>query len=158
MTSSAAKLKADLQAERATIEALVAILEQEREALVQGHTDRLTPVVTRKRELLLHTAHLGEQRNRMLEQSGMSADRSGMERWLQVHDQNGIAQAEWRALITITKHAEELNRRNGIYIDASARANQQALQALLCACAAAGTYSSTGRAVNPLSSRSLASA
>ena len=158
MTYSAAKLQVDIQTERAAIEALVAILEQEREALVQGHTDRLTHIATRKRELLLHVAHLGDQRNRVLEQSGMSPDRSGMERWLQVHDQNGIAQTQWRALVTSTQYAEELNRRNGIYIDASARANQQALQALLAACAAAGTYSSAGRAVNPLSSRSLASA
>ncbi|MES2563828.1 MAG: flagellar protein FlgN, partial [Pseudomonadota bacterium] len=158
MTYSAAKLKADIQTERAAIEALVAILDQEREALAQGHTDRLTHIAASKRELLLHVAHLGDQRSRVLEQSGMSADRSGMERWLQVHDQSGIAKPEWRALLIGTQQAEELNRRNGIYIDAGARANQQALQALLSACTAAGTYSAAGRAVNIPSSRSLASA
>jgi hypothetical protein len=51
-----------------------------------------------------------------------------------------------------------MNRRNGIYIEADARENHRALQALLAASAAAGTYGPAGRAINPLSSRSLASA
>lgn len=140
------------------MEALVAALQQEREALEQGHTDRLTQIANSKRELLLHVTHLGDQRNRVFEQSGMSAQRSGMERWLQVHDHNGIAHNAWRALVEITQHAQQLNRRNGIYIDAGARANQRAFSALLSASAAAATYGPAGRTMNSLSSRSLASA
>lgn len=158
MPHSAERFAALIQAERAAMAALVAALEQEREALEQGHTDRLTQIATAKRELLLHVAYLGDQRNRVLDQSGISAQRSGMERWLQVHDHNGIAHNAWRALIEITNHAQQLNRRNGIYIEAGASANQQAVSALLSASAAAGTYGPAGRAMNSLSPRSLASA
>ena len=45
----------------------------------QATTDRLAEIAPRKRELLLHIAHLGEQRNRLLERGGVSADRRGME-------------------------------------------------------------------------------
>jgi flagellar biosynthesis/type III secretory pathway chaperone len=158
MPRSAVQFAAAIQIERAGLEALVAALEQEHHALEQRHTDRLTQIATTKRELLLHLAHLGDQRNRMLEQSGMGRDRTGMKRWLQVHDHNGVAQNAWRALVEITHHAQQMNRRNGIYIEADARENRRALQALLAASAAAGTYGPADRAINPLSSRSLASA
>jgi len=158
MTQSAAEFAAAIQNECAAIEALVQVLTEERDALSVGNTDHLMQIALRKRELLLHVAHLAEQRNRLLEQSGCTADRRGMEHWLQTHDQIGTAQVQWRALLELTRSAHALNHRNGIFIDAGMNANQQALQALMSAGAAANTYGPAGRALNPLSSRSLASA
>lgn len=155
---SPAQFAAAIRTERAAIEALVSVLTEERDALSDGHTDRLTQIAPRKRELLLHVAHLGEQRNRTLENSGLTPDRTGMERWLLIHDHAGAARAEWRTLLEHTQAAQRLNQRNGVFIDAGMRANQQALQALMSAGAAASTYGPGGRALNPLSSRALASA
>jgi flagella synthesis protein FlgN len=112
----------------------------------------------RKRELLLHIAHMGEARNRMLERCGVSADRKGMERLLATLAATDVLIAEWRALIEITQKAHRLNQENGAFVDAGMRANQQALSVLTSAAAATGTYGASGRTLNPLSSRSLASA
>jgi flagellar biosynthesis/type III secretory pathway chaperone len=157
MSQLSVQLAASIRSERAGIQALIEVLTVERHALTQGDTDRLTETAPRKRELLLHISHLGEQRNRVLERGGFSADRRGMESWLTTND-TGAARAEWTALLDLTQNAHRLNRENGAYIDAGMRANQQALQALMSASAAAGTYGPGGRSVSPVASRTLASA
>ena len=157
MSQLPAQLAASIRSERAGVQALIDILGVERTALGQGDTDRLSDTAPRKRELLLHIAHLGEQRNRVLERSGFSTDRRGMENWLTAND-TGAARAEWNALLELTQKAHRLNQENGAYIDAGMRANQQALQALMSASASAGTYGPGGRALNALGSRALASA
>jgi flagellar biosynthesis/type III secretory pathway chaperone len=83
-----------------------------------------------------------------------------MHNWLVANDPNGAVRAEWNALLELTQKAHRQNQDNGAFIDAGMRANQHALQALMSAGAAAGTYGASGRAVNPYTSsrRSLASA
>lgn len=156
--SASEPLIAALRSESAGIQALVEVLTQERDALVHSELDRLAEFAPRKRELLLNIAHLGEQRNRLLERCGVTADRRGMEAWLQTHDAHGTARAEWRALLELTQTAHNLNQGNGVFIDAGMRANQQALQALMCAGAANHTYGPGGRTMSSLGSRTLASA
>lgn len=151
-------LVAAIRAERAGIQTLVDVLTEERNALREGQLDRLAEFAPRKRELLLHIAHLGEQRNRLLERAGVSADRRGMETWLTMHDAAGAVRADWQTLLQLTQAAHNLNQQNGVFIDAGMRANQQALQALMSAGAAKSTYGPGGRATTPLSSRTLASA
>ncbi|HEX2828991.1 MAG TPA: flagellar protein FlgN [Burkholderiales bacterium] len=158
MSQPAAQLAATIRSERAGVQALVETLTAERNALLNGLTDQLAETAQRKRELLLHIAHLGDQRNRVLERSGFAADRRGMENWLVANDPSGVARTEWNALLELTRGAHRLNRENGAYIDAGMRANQHALQALMSASAAASTYGASGRATNPYASRSLASA
>lgn len=158
MSQISVQLAASIRSERTGVQALVEVLTVERNALAQGHTDRLTETASRKRELLLHIAHLGDQRTRLLERSGFSADRRGMENWLLANDPNGVARAEWNALVELTQKAHRLNQENGAFIDAGMRANQHALQALMSAGAAASTYGASGRSLSPVSSRSLASA
>jgi flagellar biosynthesis/type III secretory pathway chaperone len=158
MSQPAALLAATIRSERAGVQALVETLTAERNALLNGLTDQLAGTAQRKRELLLHIAHLGDQRNRVLERSGFAADRRGVENWLVANDPAGVARAEWNALLELTRGAHRLNRENGAYIDAGMRANQHALQALMSAGAAASTYGASGRAVNPYASRALASA
>jgi flagella synthesis protein FlgN len=160
MTQLSGQLAASIRSERAGVQALIEVLTVERNALEHGDTDRLTEIASRKRELLLHIAHLGGQRTRVLERSGFTADRSGMHNWLVANDPNGAVRAEWNALLQLTQKAHRRNQDNGAFIDAGMRANQHALQALMSAGAAASTYGATGRAVNPYTSsrRSLASA
>jgi flagella synthesis protein FlgN len=147
-----------IRSERTGIQALVQVLEQERDTLRAGEIDRLADIAPRKRELLLHIAHLGEHRNRLLEHTGMSGDRRGMETWLKINEADGNTTSEWRALLELTQSAHQLNQENGLYIDAGMRANQQQLQALMSAGAATSTYGPGGRSTSPLGSRTLASA
>jgi flagellar biosynthesis/type III secretory pathway chaperone len=158
MTQLSAQLAASIHSERAGVQALVDVLTLERNALAGSHTDSLAETASRKRELLLHIAHLGEQRNRVLERGGFAADRRGMGNWLTTNDPSGVVRAEWSALIELTKKAHRLNQENGIFIDAGMRANQHALQALMNAGATSSTYGPGGRSVSPVSSRALASA
>lgn len=154
---SVAALAAAVHSERVSVQALVEVLAQERELLAAGETDRLADTTSRKRELLLHIAHLGEHRNRLLEKCGASTDRRGMENLLAANPGADEARAEWRSLLEITQQAHRLNQQNGAFIETGMRANQQALSVLVSA-ASAGTYGPGGRTLNPLSSRSLASA
>ena len=158
MSQISAQLAASIRSERAGVQALVEALTVERNALAGGHTDSLTETASRKRELLLHIGHLGDQRTRLLERTGFSADRRGIENWLVASDADGTARAEWNALLELTQKAHRLNKENGAFIDAGMRANQHALQALMSAGAAASTYGASGRAVSTVGSRSLASA
>ena len=156
---SYADFSAAIRSERAGVEALVDTLVIERHALVSGETDRVADLAPRKRELLLHIAHMGEQRNRLLERCGFSTDRTGMERLLAANSAALDARAEWNALLEVTQKAHRLNQENGAFIEAGMRANQQALSVLTAACrSTVGTYGATGRAMNNLGSRSLASA
>jgi flagellar biosynthesis/type III secretory pathway chaperone len=154
---SIADLTAAVRSERVSVQALVEVLTEERQVLSTGDVDRLGDSAARKRELLLHIAHLGEQRNRLLERCGASADRRGMENLLAANPGAHEPRAEWEGLLEVAQKAHRLNQENGAFIDAGMRANQQALSVLMSA-ASAGTYGPGGRALNPLSSRSLASA
>ena len=158
MTQVSVQLAASIRSERTGVQALVETLTVERNALANGHTDSLAETASRKRELLLHIAHLGDQRMRLLERSGFATDRRGMDNWLVANDPNGVARAEWNALLELTQKAHRLNKENGAFIDAGMRANQHALQALMSAGAAASTYGASGRTVSSVQSRALASA
>ena len=158
MTQASAQFAATIRSERAGVQALVDALTVERNALTEGHTDRLAEIALRKRELLLHIAHLGDARSRVLERSGFPADRRGMDNWLVANDPTGTARAEWNALLELTQKAHRLNKENGVYIAANLRANQHALQALMNAGRSSAIYGATGRALSPYASRTLASA
>ena len=156
---SYADFSAAIRSERGGVEALVETLVVERHALASGETDRVADLAPRKRELLLHIAHMGEQRNRLLERCGFSTDRTGMERLLAANSAALDARAEWNALLEVTHKAHRLNQENGAFIEAGMRANQQALAVLTAAARPmGGTYSAAGRAIGALTSRSLASA
>jgi flagellar biosynthesis/type III secretory pathway chaperone len=112
---------------------------------------------SRKRELLLQLAQLGEERNRLLRRTGVSPDGDGMRAFLEHPAASDELRSEWRLLIEITQQAQRLNHENGVFIEAGMRVNQQALSILISA-ATGNTYGPGGRTVSPLSSRSLASA
>lgn len=150
-------LTAALRSERTGVQALVEVLSAERQLLAAGEIDRIEAMATRKRELLLHIAHLGEQRNRFLERAGVSADRSGMQALLAAHPDSNEARVEWDTLLDATRKAHRLNQENGTFIEAGMRANKQALSVLISA-GSAGAYGPGGRTLNPRSSRTLASA
>jgi flagella synthesis protein FlgN len=156
--SLGADIPASLAAERASVEALVAVLGIEREALGAGNVDQLEQAAPRKRELLMAVAAADEQRNRLLERSGAGSGRRGMEAWFSWNVVDPSTLENWHRLLTLTADARRLNEENGVFINASLQANQQALSTLLTAARSTSVYGPAGRTLNPLSSRPLASA
>lgn len=154
---SAVALAAVLRSERIGVQALVDALAAERQLLASGEIDRIEETAARKRELLLHIAHLGEQRNRLLQSAGVSPDRSGLQGLLDAHPHCAEARVEWEMLVEGTVKAHRLNQENGALIEAGMRANQQALSVLISA-GSASAYGPGGRTLNPRPSRNLASA
>ena len=154
---SAGALAAAVRSERIGVQALVDALAAERQLLAAGEIDRIEETAARKRELLLHIAHLGEQRNRLLEGAGVSADRRGMQALLDSSQDSQETRAEWEMLLDITRKAHRLNQENGAFIESGMRANQQALSVLISA-GSAGAYGPGGRTMSPRTSRTLASA
>ena len=146
-----------VRSERASLQALLETLANERQLLTTGDTDRLTDVGSRKRELLLQLAQLGEQRNRLLRKAGVSLDGRGMRALLDHATATDELRTEWGLLIEITQKAQQLNEENAVFIEAGMRSNQHALSVLISA-ASGNTYGPGGRTVNPLASRTLASA
>jgi flagellar biosynthesis/type III secretory pathway chaperone len=156
--ATGADIPASLAGERTALEALVAALAAERNALGAGDIDHLERTAPRKRELLMAVAAAGEQRNRLLQRSGAGSGRRGMEAWLASHPVDPSTRENWRNLLNLTERARRLNEENGAFISAGLRANQQALCALLTAARSSGVYGPGGRTLNPLSPRPLASA
>ena len=157
MQYSSGALAAAVRSERISIEALVDVLAVERQLLAAGEIDRLDQIAARNRELLLHIAHLGEHRNRLLERAGVSTDRVGMQVLVDTSGNSDEARTEWHLLLDVTQKAHRLNQENGAFIEAGMRANQQALSVLISA-GSGGSYGPGGRTLNPRSSRTLASA
>ena len=155
--SPASALAAAVKSERGGVQALLETLAEERQLLGTGDADRLADTASRKRELLLQLAQLGDQRNRLLRRAGFSPDGQGMRALLDHPAAGGELQTEWQLLIELTQRARRLNEENGIFIEAGMRANQQAFSTLVSA-ASGNTYGPGGRTVSPLSSRTLASA
>lgn len=147
-----------LAVERAAVEALVAALTVERDALGAGNIDHLEQAAPRKRELLMAVAAADQQRNRLLERSGAGSGRRGMDAWLSSHRVDQSTHENWRALLNLTERARRLNDENGAFISAGLQVNEQALSTLLTAARSTSVYGPAGRTLNPLSSRPLASA
>jgi flagellar biosynthesis/type III secretory pathway chaperone len=147
-----------LAAERAAVEALLAVLAAERTALSAGDADQLDHAAPRKRELLIALAKADEQRNRLLQQAGAGHGRLGMEAWLRTRNGQDDVRKNWHALLQLADRARRLNEENGAFIGANMRANQQALSALMTAARSNNVYGPGGRTLSPLSSRPLASA
>ena len=157
MPSPAGNIAAAVESERDNMQALLEALTEERQSLRAGETDRLTDLGSRKRELLLHIAQLGEHRSRLLRNAGFSPDPAGMRALLNSSAATDELRMEWRRLLELTRDTRQLNEENGIFIEAGMRANQQALSVLVSA-ASGNTYGAGGRTTNPLTSRTLASA
>lgn len=153
-----ADIPAALAEERAGVEALVAVLAAEREALGAGETDRLETLAPRKRELLVAVAACEQRRARLLQRCVAGTGRKAMEAWLAANKAERGALESWRALLELAQRAQRLNLENGAFINAGMHANQQALSALLSAARSTSVYGPGGHTVNPLSSRPLASA
>lgn len=128
------------------LERLGSLLDAEHAALAARDTAALEQLTAGKLALLEELEQLGKARQELLTQAGLSADRVGFETLLERfpgtvgHD----LATRWHAVQEQLRRCQEQNRINGMVLDASQRATQQALAILLGQTRDADTYDAQG--------------
>jgi flagella synthesis protein FlgN len=143
-----------VQLARRTIGKLVAVLQQEQQALVEGDVDRLETLASSKAELLRQLAGLADKHNRYLARQGLRPDRGGMKTWLAKSADAKVA-AAWSESLQLAEAVRQLNQTNGAMITARLNHNQEALAALLGAASAASLYGRDGQTLRSSGGRPL---
>lgn len=129
-------------------QALIQILQEEQNQLLQTSVDALEALVTQKAALVSQLTQYTKSRHESLTQSGFEPNLAGMNAWIE----NSKEQAEsikieesWRELVSLTHTAKELNRLNGMLISSHMVRNQQALSILHGNKPNAGMYGPDGQ-------------
>jgi flagella synthesis protein FlgN len=146
-----------LRREVDSLREFVVLLEQEREMLGQGATERLLPLIETKNSLAGALGTLAETRDGELARLGLGTGRAAMEAWL---GRSGRAEERtaWENLLALAAQARELNVTNGKLIELHMRHNQQAFNALMGAADRAMTYGPDGQRHGGLGGRILGKA
>ncbi|MFO7541395.1 MAG: flagellar protein FlgN [Thiobacillus sp.] len=145
--SSRAALSTRLPAENAAWEAMLTLLNDEEQALVNGEADRLTQLNTTKLTQLQTLNTLAQARHDDLVAAGHTADASGMDAWLAQHGRPEH-RASWQQLRDMERQAQAANQRIGKLIELRLNATRQALNVLIQSAAShGGLYDEAGLSV-----------
>jgi flagella synthesis protein FlgN len=119
----------------------VAVLAEEKAALIAGEAHRLPALTTEKSALAERLATLDSQRNSALQAQGFAPGRQGIDSWLA---KQSVANATlWREILMLAAQAKQANEINGALIGTQSQQNQQALSVLLGEFTA--TYDASGQ-------------
>ncbi|MBT9568209.1 MAG: flagellar protein FlgN [Thiobacillus sp.] len=126
-----------LPAERVAWQALLKVLEQEEEALVEGEADLLPKLSAAKMAQLQTLNTLARARHDGLLSAGLSADPAGMDAWLE-RDGTAEQQVLWESLQKMEQQAQAMNQRIGVLIELRLNSTRQALNVLVQAAKSQG--------------------
>lgn len=112
------------------VQSFIDCLSTEQEALKVGDVEALTAVNAQKTALAEQLNRLEDDRNALLQQSGLTADRQGVSSWLSKHPNDRAAAQAWDQLMKLAGKARELNNLNGQLIAIRLQATNQALATL----------------------------
>jgi flagellar biosynthesis protein FlgN len=135
--AAAANITSQLQAERTALQAFVALLESEQQALIAGQTEQLLPLADSKTLAVQELNKLANARNNMLLASGAKSGAGGIETWLQAHAAGSLP--VWRDIQKLALQSQQTNSSNGKLIQLKLWHNQQALAVLHKAANSAGS-------------------
>jgi flagella synthesis protein FlgN len=140
--------------EQQQIAALVELMKQEQQLLIDADADGLAALTPQKAQLVQQMAALAAARHRALGVAGFAASESGMEPWLAVSG-DATVRERWDRLLELTREAKELNRVNGMLINKQMAHTQNVLNALRPASASgeAGVYGASGQTMTGGASR-----
>lgn len=119
-----------LQSDRQSLSRLLAVLEEELEALRQQELPRLEALLTEKRQLLDSLEQGRRLRSRLLEEAGHEASLDGLRAWAQGSPQLPSLLALAADFEQDLEHCQQLNQRNGRVIRSSQHATGQLLNLL----------------------------
>lgn len=150
-------LSARLPVENAAWEALLGILDEEEQALINGEADRLAQLNASKLARLQTLKTLAKARHDDLVAAGHPADPAGMEAWLSQHGRPEH-RASWQQLHQREQQAQAANQRIGKLIELRLNATRQALNVLVQAASSqGGLYDEAGLSVASRTGKSLKS-
>lgn len=132
-----------LPAERAAWQALLKVLEQEEQALVQGEADLLPKLGAAKMTQLQTLSSMARERHDELVGAGLTADHAGMGLWLGRHG-TPEQQAIWTSLEVMEQQAQAMNQRIGTLIEMRLNSTRQALNVLVQAAKGHGSLYDQG--------------
>lgn len=135
--------------------ALLSLLRQEQEHLVNADLDGLTRVSEEKAKTVARMSALAQARHIRLASRGFEASEGGMRNWLQDGTAPANANRSWTALLDLAREAKELNRINGLLIGQHMARNQGALNVLQGTQAGGDMYGPNGQARSQAGSRKL---
>lgn len=138
---------------------LQSILQSEAEALVTRNLDALEQLVGEKHQLMQRFEQLDCDKHQLLKSHGYGVDQAGIEACIAWCDATGQLLRGWKSLMERVSHCQQLNRVNGVTLDASRRHAQHALNILRGQSPLPDLYSPAGMTSQPGSAgRSLAKA
>ncbi|PKO67481.1 MAG: flagellar protein FlgN, partial [Betaproteobacteria bacterium HGW-Betaproteobacteria-17] len=123
-------LLARLTAENAAWQALLQVLQDEEQALIDGAADRLAGLNTAKLNQLQTVSDQARSRLADLQAAGHPPDHAGMDAWLAQLGQPE-AGARWQQLRGMEQDAQALNQRIGALIELRLASTRQALNVLV---------------------------
>lgn len=151
-------LISQLAAESTAWQALLHLLAEEEQALVNGEADRLEALNASKLGQLQTLNNLARARRDALLAAGQSADHAGMEAWLSQHGQ-AEHRTRWQQLCEMELQAQAVNQRIGKLIDMRLSSTRQALNVLVNAATnQGGLYDQAGQAVSTHKGKPLTAA
>ncbi len=129
MTTLDSQLLEYLAEENRAVGALLGLIREEQELLVQSRVQDMQPVIQHKAEHVAQLARLAARRHALLDAHGCAASETGMQQWLARHPQPQVDEA-WRNLLGQVRSAKEVNRTNGLLIHTQLNRNRAALGVL----------------------------
>lgn len=133
-----------LVAERDAAKNIIALLEEEKIALMQGSIERLEEVIAKKTEKIEQLRGLTSQRETVLISQALTPDRNGMETWIKA---NPSAKDIWEELLQSAQIVSQLSQINEALIRNRLLYTQQALAVLTGASNANPLYGPDGQTV-----------
>lgn len=154
----ASALLAGLKQESTAWQALLQVMREEEQALVDGDADRLALLNAAKLTQLQAVSDHARSRLAGLRAAGHTPDHSGMDAWLAQHAHPDLL-ARWQQLSDMEQEAQALNQRIGALIELRLSSTRQALNVLIhSATRQGGLYDNAGLAVAAHKGKPLAAA
>lgn len=151
-------LATKLTTESAAWQALLNVMAEEEQALVDGEADRLARLNASKLAQLQTLNNLARTRLDALVAAGHTPDHAGMEAWLTQHNQP-VQHANWQHLRQLEQQAQAMNQRIGTLIDMRLSSTRQALNVLIHAATnQGGLYDQAGMSVAARNGKPLTAA
>lgn len=149
MTTSGANPARTLEEELAGARRLLALLQQEKQHLLNADIEKLERLSKEKAAVVADLFELAKLRNDDLKASGYRGAKDDMQTWLDsipaTDPAFGAVRKRWAELLETTSAAKEINRVNGLLIGTHMARNQTALNALRIASEASNLYGPDGQ-------------
>lgn len=154
MSSARPSPDCKLREEQLAMQALLELMHEEQQLLIEADIDALSVLTPRKNVLVGQLSAMAGLRHGQLAACGFPASEAGMEAWLAQAGEEP-ARTLWLSLLDQTRQAKEFNRVNGVLLNKHMAHTRAALSALSPAEQSNTTYGPSGQTSNAPTSRRL---